>query len=82
MDKLPAIDTTKMFMIDCDFLTDKQKWYNKIILPYISIAYDKYWHQIVFGHGKWRVGVGCIYWTRLFGIDMTRNKRNKAKNND
>lgn len=79
MDKLPAFDTTKMFMIDCDFLKDKQKWYNKITLPYISIAYDKYWHQIVFGHGKWRVGVGCIYWTRLFGVCIARNKRNKTK---
>lgn len=81
MNGVPAIDTTKMFMIDCNFLDSKCKWYNKIVIPYISIAYDKYWHQIVFGHGKWKIGVGCIYWTRMFGIGMVRNKRNKTKHN-
>lgn len=74
MSGMPVIDSTKMFLIDYDWQIDKPKWYNKIVLPYISIAYDKYWRQLVFGYGKWRIGVGCIYWSRLFGVGKPLNK--------
>ena len=40
-------------------------------IPYITIGYDKYWHQLVFGKAIFelsRHNTGCIYWKRLFGI--------------
>ena len=37
-------------------------------IPYLTIDYDKYWHQLVFGYAIYRIGQGLIHWQRLFGF--------------
>ena len=42
-------------------------------LHYLTITYDKYWHQLVFGHAIHKVGQGLIYWQRLFGLGKPKH---------
>ena len=35
---------------------------------YLTIDYDKYWHQLVFGYAIYKIGQGLIHWQRLFSI--------------
>lgn len=44
------------------------RWPFGITIPYISIEYDRYWHQVVFGYAEYTIGVGMTYWKRLFGV--------------
>lgn len=40
-------------------------------IPYLTIEYDRYWHQIVIGKAIYKITKhqkGCIWWKRLFGI--------------
>ena len=71
-------DPTRIYTLR--FVEEKSKWYNRIVLPYISIGYDRYWHQIVVGYGKYRLGVGCVLWKRLFGIGKAWNKGLEERN--
>ena len=46
-------------------------------LPYPTITYDKYWHQIVVGWGIYQISrhdTGCKRWSRLFGIGKPYNE--------
>lgn len=42
-------------------------------IPYITIEYDKYWHQLVIGYSIYKLGQGVIKWQRLFGIGKARH---------
>lgn len=43
-------------------------------IHYLSVEYDKYWHQLVVGHSVWQLGVGLVYWKRLFGIGRAHHE--------
>ena len=42
-------------------------------IHYISIDYDKYWHQLVFGDAIYKLGQDLIHWQRLFGLGNTKH---------
>lgn len=35
---------------------------------YLTINYDKYWHQIVFGYAIYKLEQDLIHWQRPFGL--------------
>ena len=41
-------------------------------IHYISIDYDRYWHQLVIGYAIYKLGQGVIHWQRLFGIGKSK----------
>lgn len=41
-------------------------------IHYLTIDYDKYWHQLVFGYAIYKLGQGLIHWQRLFGLGKTK----------
>lgn len=46
-------------------------------IPYLTISYDSFWHQVVVGYGLYelnKLNRGCRYWARLFGIGRQYKK--------
>lgn len=43
-------------------------------IPYLTIDYDKYWHQLVFGYTIYKISQGLIHWQRLFGFGKAKHQ--------